>query len=135
MDRLSKEKRSWNMSRIRNSDTGPERIVRSALHKLGYRFRLNRKELPGKPDIVLPKYRTALFIHGCFWHRHRGCSLAYTPKSNTEFWLSKFARNVQRDSEVATALSSTGWKQLVIWECEAKDHTLLASKLKKALHN
>jgi DNA mismatch endonuclease (patch repair protein) len=135
MDRLSKEKRSWNMSRIRNRNTGPERAVRSALHKLGYRFRLNRKDVPGKPDIVLPKYRTAIYIHGCFWHRHQGCPLAYNPKTNIDFWQSKFARNVQRDSEVAAALGSSGWKQLVIWECEVKDPTRLSSKLGKALHN
>src|SRR5208282_4316998 len=104
MDSLSPERRSWNMSRIRAKDTRPERLVRSLLHNLGYRFRLNRKDVPGRPDIVLPKYRAAIYVHGCFWHRHEGCALAYTPKSNLEFWNKKFARNKERDAEVAGAL-------------------------------
>ncbi|MBU1162905.1 MAG: DNA mismatch endonuclease Vsr, partial [Proteobacteria bacterium] len=86
MDIISKEKRSWNMSRIRGKDTKPEIIVRSMLHRMGYRFRLHRKDLPGKPDIVLPKYKTVIFVHGCFWHRHKGCKYAYTPKSRVKFW-------------------------------------------------
>jgi DNA mismatch endonuclease (patch repair protein) len=133
MDSLSPERRSWNMSRIRAKDTRPERLVRSLLHNLGYRFRLNRKDVPGKPDIVLPKYRTAIYVHGCFWHRHQGCSLAYTPKSNLEFWSKKFIRNEERDAEVAAALKETGWKQVVVWECEIRDEAALARRLKKAL--
>jgi DNA mismatch endonuclease, patch repair protein len=133
MDSLSPERRSWNMSRIRAKDTRPERLVRSLLHSLGYRFRLNRKDMPGRPDIVLPKYRTAIYVHGCFWHRHGGCSLAYTPKTNLEFWSKKFTRNEERDAEVATALKEAGWKQVVIWECETRDKATLARRLKSSL--
>lgn len=133
MDSLSPERRSWNMSRIRAKDTRPERLVRSLLHNLGYRFRLNRKDVPGRPDIVLPKYRTAIYVHGCFWHRHKGCTLAYTPKSNLEFWSKKFSRNEERDAEVAAALKETGWKQIVVWECETRNEVALARRLKKSL--
>jgi DNA mismatch endonuclease (patch repair protein) len=133
MDSLSPERRSWNMSRIRGKDTRPELFVRSLLHQLGYRFRLNRKEVPGKPDIVLPKYRTAVYVHGCFWHRHEGCTLAYTPKSNLEFWKKKFARNVERDAEVASKLRETGWKQMVIWECEMRDPAVLSRRIRRSL--
>ena len=129
VDTLSPEKRSWNMSRIKGSDTGPERLVRSILHKLGYRFRLGRKDLPGKPDIVLPKYRTVVFVHGCFWHRHEGCKYAYMPKSRIEFWKKKFERNVQRDSEVKEALDKMNWHVLYVWECEVKDENALALRL------
>lgn len=132
MDSLSPERRSWNMSRIRARDTCPERLVRSLLHNLGYRFRLNRKDLPGKPDIVLPKYHTAIYVHGCFWHRHPGCPLAYTPKSNLEFWSKKFSRNVERDTQVAAALNEIGWKQLVVWECETREQAFLERRLKQA---
>ena len=90
MDQLTAEHRSWNMSRIRSKDTAPERIVRSLLHRMGYRFRLHRQGLPGRPDIVLPGRRTVVMVHGCYWHRHLGCRLAYTPKSNQEFWETKF---------------------------------------------
>ncbi len=96
------------MSRIRSSNTSPEVALRSALHALGLRFRLHRKDLPGKPDIVLPQYRTAIFVHGCFWHRHEGCKVATTPKSNTEFWVEKFARNVARDLRSREALEAQG---------------------------
>lgn len=133
MDSLSPERRSWNMSRIRAKDTRPERLVRSLLHSLGYRFRLNRKDVPGRPDIVLPKYRTAIYVHGCFWHRHGGCSLAYTPKSNLEFWSKKFTRNEERDAEVAAALKEAGWNQVVVWECETRDEAALARRLKRSL--
>jgi len=121
------------MSRIRAKDTRPERLVRSLLHNLGYRFRLNRKDIPGRPDIVLPKYRTAIYVHGCFWHRHEGCSLTYTPKSNLEFWNKKFARNKERDAEVADALKEAGWKHVVVWECETRDEAALSRRLKKSL--
>jgi DNA mismatch endonuclease, patch repair protein len=133
MDSLTPERRSWNMSRILGKDTRPEKVVRSLLHSLGYRFRLNRKDVPGKPDVVLPKYRTAIYVHGCYWHRHGGCHLAYTPKSNMAFWNKKFARNVERDEEVSIALRKTGWKQLVIWECETRDKAALAIRIKQEL--
>ena len=119
------------MSRIRGKDTRPEIIVRSLLHRLGYRFRLDRKDIPGKPDMVLPKYKTAIYVHGCYWHRHSGCRLAYTPKSNLEFWSKKFLGNIKRDTEVSMALKAAGWKQLVIWECETRDQETLAGRLKR----
>src|SRR5437016_9744069 len=96
VDRLTPERRSWNMSRIRGQDTKPERTLRSTLHKIGYRFRLHRRNLPGRPDIVLAKYRLAFFVHGCFWHRH-GCLYTYTPKSRLDFWQKKFKENLRRD--------------------------------------
>lgn len=117
-DRISKEHRSWNMSRIRNRDTKPELIVRSLLHRMGYRFRLHRKDLPGKPDIVLPKYKTVVFVHGCFWHRHQGCRFAYNPKSHADFWKLKFSTNVKRDKIARRSLRHLGWKVVVVWECE-----------------
>jgi DNA mismatch endonuclease, patch repair protein len=133
MDSLTPERRSWNMSRIRGKDTRPEILVRSMLHRLGYRFRLNRKDVPGKPDIVLPKYRTAIYVHGCFWHRHANCSLAYTPKSNLDFWKKKFARNVERDAEVTAKLQAAGWKQITIWECELADVPAVETKFRQLL--
>jgi len=121
------------MSRIRGVDTKPELLVRSLLHRMGYRFRLHRRDLPGRPDIVLPKYRAVVFVHGCFWHRHRGCRYAYVPKSRKDFWKRKFARNVERDREVRHLLRKAGWKILVVWECETVDADGLASRLSSAL--
>ncbi len=118
VDFLSPSERSERMSRIRSSNTAPEVALRRALHALGFRFRLHRKDLPGKPDIVLPRYKTAIFVHGCFWHRHDGCKVANTPKSNTEFWTEKFDRNVARDIRAREMLEAKGWKVIVVWECE-----------------
>lgn len=129
MDIISKEKRSWNMSRIRSKDTKPEKIVRSLLHRMGYRFRLHVKDLPGKPDIVLPKYKTVIFVHGCFWHRHKGCKYAYTPKSRIEFWEKKFADNIARFKIVKNELTHLKWKVVVIWECEIKSNEKLEHKI------
>lgn len=106
------------MSRIKSKDTAPEMRVRSALHRAGYRFRLHVKDLPGKPDIVLPKYKTVIFVHGCFWHRHKGCSNATMPSTNQAFWKEKFKRNVERDKREQAELNKLGWKVLVVWECE-----------------
>lgn len=117
MDIFSPQKRSWNMSRIKSKDTAPEMRVRSALHRAGYRFRLHVKDLPGKPDIVLPKYKTVIFVHGCFWHRHKGCSKATTPSTNQEFWKKKFQQNVGRDKRNQAKLKKLGWKVVVVWEC------------------
>ena len=117
-DRLSRERRSWNMSRIRGRDTAPEKQVRSALHRAGYRFRLHSKQLPGRPDVVLPKYCTVVFVHGCFWHRHKGCRYAYTPKSRVAFWKAKFDSNVERDRRNVRELRRLGWKVVKVWECE-----------------
>jgi len=117
------------MSRIRSRDTKPEIIVRKILHRMGYRFRLHRKDLPGCPDIVLPKYRTVVFVHGCFWHRHEGCRYAYNPKSRVDFWQKKFKQNVERDKKVRHELTDMGWRVLVVWECDTKDIDVLADKL------
>lgn len=119
-DKLTPEKRSWNMSRIKGKDTKIEVEVRKYLFSKGYRFRKNDKRYPGKPDIVLPKYHVAIFVHGCFWHRHAGCKDATTPKTRTEFWLEKFDKNVKNDRIKQEKLRELGWKVIVIWECEIK---------------
>jgi len=118
VDFLSPSERSERMSRIRSSNTAPEVALRRALHALGFRFRLHRKDLPGKPDVVLPRYKTVIFVHGCFWHRHSGCKVATTPKSNTDFWVEKFDRNVARDTRTREQLEGLGWRVIVVWECE-----------------
>ena len=120
MDTLTPKRRSWNMSRIRSKDTTPERIVRSFLHRNGFRFRLHVKDLPGTPDIVLPKYKTVIEVRGCYWHRHPGCKYAYAPKTRVEFWSRKFAENVARDKKTEQALKKLGWRVIVIWECEVE---------------
>lgn len=119
-DRLTPEQRHKNMSSIRSRNTKPEILVRQYLWSHGYRYRLNSKKLPGKPDIVLAKYKTCIFINGCFWHGHEGCKYYTIPKSNTEFWLSKVARNRQRDQQVLQKLETMGWHCITIWECELK---------------
>ena len=119
-DILTQERRSWNMSRIKGKGTKPELLLRSLLHKKGFRFRIHDERLPGKPDIVLPRYRTVILVHGCFWHRHSGCHYAYTPKSRQEFWIKKFRDTVQRDKAQATLLEENGWNLIVVWECELK---------------
>ena len=129
MDTLSKANRSWNMSRIRSANTKPELVVRSLLHCLGYRFRLHRKDLPGKPDIVLPKYHTVIFVHGCFWHRHNSCKYAYTPKSRRRFWTEKFGHNVARDRRAQRNLRRLGWKVMLVWECETVNQDRLRMRL------
>lgn len=121
------------MSRIGCRDTTPERQVRSILHRMGYRFRLHSRKLPGKPDVVLPAYRTVVFVHGCFWHRHGGCKLAYSPKSRVEFWTRKFADNVRRDHTAARLLKRLGWKVMTVWECELTDAEEVARRLRVAL--
>ena len=137
-DILSKEKRSWNMSRIRGKDTSIEVIVRKYLFSKGYRFRKNVMGLPGKPDIVLPKYKTVIFIHGCYWHRHPGCKYSYTPKTNCDFWEKKFAINVANDLKNQELLEANGWTVITIWECDIKkrfDATMevLERQLKKGI--
>jgi len=131
MDRISKEHRSWNMSRIRSRDTTPELAVRSALHRLGYRFRLSDAGLPGRPDVVLKRYRTVVFVHGCFWHRHARCRFAYTPKTRVAFWLKKFADNARRDRQVRASLKALGWRTITIWECQTTDRQRLAARLRR----
>jgi DNA mismatch endonuclease (patch repair protein) len=121
------------MSRVRGKDTTPEMRVRRALHALGYRFRLHRRDLPGRPDIVLPKYQTAIFVHGCFWHRHPGCKKASVPKSRPEYWHQKFATNAERDIRTQVELEKMGWKVGIVWECETKSEDELDRILKKLL--
>lgn len=116
-DFLTPAERSARMAAIRSKDTSPELALRKALHALGLRYRINDRRLPGKPDIVLPRYRAVVFVHGCFWHRHEGCKVASTPKSNTEFWLKKFNRNVERDARSVRDLQALGWRVFVTWEC------------------
>ena len=128
-DRLSKEQRSWNMSRIRSKDTKPEMIVRRLLHAMGVRFRLHRADLPGKPDIVLGPRRLVIFVHGCFWHRHPGCREATMPAANRDFWLDKLEGNAARDLRHRAALRKLGWRVAVIWECETKQPEKLARRL------
>lgn len=124
MDIKTTEQRSENMSRIRGKNTRPELLVRSQLHRLGYRFSLHKSNLPGKPDITLSKHKTVIFIHGCFWHQHVGCPAAGIPKTNTHFWNEKLIGNVLRDEQTVSDLHTLGWKVIIIWECETK-----ASKL------
>jgi DNA mismatch endonuclease (patch repair protein) len=133
MDKLTAERRSWNMSRVRSRNTKPERTVRSLLHRMGYRFRLHRRDLPGSPDIVLPKHRTAIFVHGCFWHRHEGCARTSTPRTRKEFWLKKFQENVTRDLHKQTALAADGWRVLIVWQCELDNLQLLSDRLSSEL--
>ena len=127
MDCLTPEQRKRNMSAIKGRDTKPEILLRKLLHSLGYRFRIQRKDLPGRPDIVLPRYKTAIFVNGCFWHRHEGCKLASTPSTNSDFWQKKFAANVERDTRNYAALKALGWHVVIIWECEVKE--ILRSKV------
>ena len=137
MDVYDKKTRSYNMSRIKSKDTKPEEIVRKYLYSQGFRYRKNDKRLPGKPDIVLPKYRTVIFVNGCFWHKHEDCSYFVWPKSNSEFWRKKIEGTVERDRQVTAKLNEAGWKVIVIWECElramVREHTL--KNLRKQLLN
>lgn len=132
MDVHTPEQRSRNMSAIKPKNTKPEMLVRRALYAMGYRYRLHRKDLPGKPDIVLPKHKIAIFVNGCFWHRHPGCRYSTTPASNADFWNAKFSENVARDKRNYTQLEKLGWKVVVIWECEIRQgeiSKLISSKL------
>jgi len=121
MDNISKEHRIWNMSRIKNKNTLPEIKVRSLLYGMGFRFRLHRSDLPGKPDIVLPKYKTVIFVNGCFWHVHENCKDSTIPKTNISFWEKKLKGNVERDRKKYAQLEEKGWKIIVVWECEFKN--------------
>lgn len=117
MDIVDPQTRSRMMAGIRGSDTRPERILRSGLHALGFRFRLHRRDLPGRPDIVLPRFRAAIFVHGCFWHRHPGCRYTTTPATRPDFWRTKFVQNVERDRRNRDDLLTAGWRVAVVWEC------------------
>jgi len=133
VDTFPPEKRSDIMRRVHSTDTTPERKMRSLLHKLGYRFRIHRLDLPGKPDIILPKRRTVVFVHGCFWHRHQGCPRTTTPASRQEYWLPKFKRTVDRDKKNQEELRQQGWNVVVVWECETKDMQKLAALLPRLI--
>lgn len=132
MDIVDRATRSRMMSRIRGRDTGPEMIVRRGLHRQGLRFRLQAR-LPGRPDLVFPRYHTVLFVHGCFWHRHEGCSLATTPASNTDFWSKKFVDNVERDARARDQLEKMGLRVVIVWSCELKnmDFEVLAAVIRE----
>lgn len=133
-DILSPEQRRRCMQSIRGKDTKPEIKVRKLCHALGYRFRLHRRDLPGSPDLVFPRLRLCLFVHGCFWHRHSGCKFAYEPKSRVEFWQNKFEGNVERDSRAESDLRQLGWRVEIIWECETRDSEQLAERLSSILN-
>ena len=128
-DIVNNKRRSEMMAGIRGRDTAPERAVRRVAHRMGLRFRLHRKDLPSRPDLVFPKRRLVVLVHGCFWHRHQGCKYAYTPKSRVSFWTEKFATTIARDQRQEAALRALGWRVLVIWECETRDETAVEVKL------
>lgn len=130
-DHVKPERRSQIMRAVKSKNTGPERIVRSAAHRMGLRFRLYRKDLPGKPDLVFAKWKTVIFVNGCFWHRHKGCAKAGIPKSNVQFWKDKFDANVKRDQENCRSLKKLGWKVVVIWQCEVKNIDAATAILKQ----
>lgn len=133
MDVFSKEKRSAIMASVSSRDTTPELIVRSLLHRLGYRFRLHRKDLPGTPDIVMPGRRTVIFVHGCFWHQHTHCIAAARPTSNCDYWNAKLDRNIVRDAGCQKQLCLLGWKVIVVWECETRNLMRLEKRLRRSL--
>ena len=128
-DIMSASERSARMALIRSKDTKPELLIRKLLHRLGYRFRLHRRDLPGKPDIVFPSRCKAIYVHGCFWHHHTSCSVGHVPHSRRGFWIEKFRRNTERDARNLNALRALGWQVLVIWECACHDHTALKELL------
>jgi DNA mismatch endonuclease, patch repair protein len=128
-DNLTAEQRRRAMARVQQKNTKPEIIIRSLLHGLGYRFRLHNKKLSGTPDIVLPKYKTVIFVHGCFWHQHEGCRKSNRPTSNVEYWNTKLDRNIKRDAKNVEALKESGWNPILVWECELKDRAKLTEKL------
>lgn len=129
MDKLSAHRRSWNMGRIKGKDTKPEMKLRTVLHRLGYRYRLNQKNLPGKPDLVFAKYRTVIFVHGCFWHQHEQCREGRLPSSNLEYWKPKLEKNVLRDIRNKAMLESLGWQVITIWECELQHIDTVIQKI------
>jgi DNA mismatch endonuclease (patch repair protein) len=132
MDRLTREVRNALMGRVKNRNTSPEIAVRKLAHSIGLRFRIGRRDLPGSPDIVFPRHGLAVFVHGCFWHRHGACPRATTPKTRTDFWVKKFTRNIERDAAATHELESLGWRVLIVWECELKDPSDIEERLLKS---
>jgi len=132
-DIVDRQRRSEIMSRIGPRDTAPELAVRSMAHRMGFRFRVQKKGLPGRPDLVFARHRLAVFVHGCFWHRHDGCANATMPKTRPDFWQAKFRGNVERDRRNCAQLARLGWRTLIIWECEAEEAARLQSILAAAL--
>ena len=128
-DIFSEEQRSYVMSRVASKNTKPELAVRSYLHRQGFRFRIHGRQLPGNPDVILPKHRTVVFVHGCFWHRHRDCSRTTMPTTRVDFWRNKFEKNVSRDQKNQSLLKQGDWKVLVVWECEISTHTKRGERL------
>ena len=125
--------RSDIMRAVKRANTAPEIIVRQVLHAFGLRFRLHRRDLPGSPDVVLPRFRTVIFVHGCFWHRHPDCRYTTTPKTRLEYWLPKFAANIERDLRKEAQLQALGWRVLLVWECETKQREELTLRLRREL--
>lgn len=134
-DQLTPQRRSWLMSRVKGKNTQPELVVRSLLFARGFRFRVHRKDLPGRPDVVLPKYRTVIFVHGCFWHRHPRCRKTTMPATRTQFWSDKFAQNIERDRSNQARLETMGWRSIVVWECEIASGKELADRLVRELES
>jgi len=132
VDNRSSEKRSATMKAVRGKNTGPEFTVRRLVHRMGYRYRLYRKDLPGKPDLVFPSRRKVIFVHGCFWHAH-GCRIGQPPKSRLDYWIPKLKRNKERDAEKVEELNTLGWSVLTIWQCETRDMEALAERVHKFL--
>jgi DNA mismatch endonuclease, patch repair protein len=133
MDTLTPEERSEIMSRVKGKDTRPEMVVRRLIHGMGFRYQLHRADLPGKPDIVFPGRRKVIFVHGCFWHRHKNCKLARLPKSRVSFWEKKLEANRVRDTASQKTLNEMGWRTMIIWECEISDAVVLAERLRRFL--
>lgn len=132
-DVFSPEKRAWIMSRVKGGNTKPELAVRSMIHRMGFRYRLYRKDLPGCPDIVLPKHKKVVFVHGCFWHGHKKCNRSKRPTSNIRFWNEKLDGNIERDRKIHRQLRRLGWKSLVVWQCELKRPELVQRRLERFL--
>jgi DNA mismatch endonuclease (patch repair protein) len=133
MDIVNQARRSAMMGGIQGKNTRPEMLVRKVAHALGFRFRLHRRELPGSPDLVFPRLKKVIFVHGCFWHRHEGCRYAYNPKSNADFWQDKFQKNKERDCRSLSDLAKHGWNAIVIWECETRDVKILRARIAQHL--
>lgn len=134
MDTLAPGQRSARMALIRGKDTKPELLVRRLVHSLGYRYRLHRRDLPGTPDLVFPRHAKVIFVHGCFWHRHKGCALARLPKSRGEFWLPKLEGNAERDTRNNRALRQLGWGMMTIWECQLRNTAKLTDRIRRFLN-